>query len=196
MTTTTQLPRSGASDGHDVLLARVRAGDSHAFDELVSRFRSLVHGVARRTGVNATDVDDVAQEVWLTLLGHLDQIDTPACLPGWLKRVTYHAAVRHGRRQNRTVTLHGVPEVPIVGVDDDFERVLAASDGDALREALTALAPTERRMLELLVQDSRPDYARISALVGRPIGSLGPTRQRLLTRLRCHPSLVRARPHD
>jgi hypothetical protein len=44
-------------------------------------------------------------------------------------------------------------------------------------------------LFALLMASDSPDYARISQTTGRPMGSIGPTRQRLLERLRRDPDI-------
>ena len=44
----------------------------------------------------------------------------------------------------------------------------------------------------LLSADDRPDYRTVSRMVDRPVGSIGPTRQRALERLRRQPALARS----
>jgi DNA-directed RNA polymerase specialized sigma24 family protein len=56
--------------------------------------------------------------------------------------------------------------------------------------ALRTLRPDDRRVVVLLAGERQPDYRSVSRLVNRPIGSIGPTRQRALDRLRRQPSLA------
>jgi len=46
------------------------------------------------------------------------------------------------------------------------------------------LRPTDQALLRLLTADPQPAYEEISAALDMPIGSIGPTRQRALGRLR------------
>jgi hypothetical protein len=50
----------------------------------------------------------------------------------------------------------------------------------ALREALAGLPPSSQRLVALLAQDPPPPYAQISARLGIPAGSIGPSRGPLL----------------
>jgi DNA-directed RNA polymerase specialized sigma24 family protein len=54
------------------------------------------------------------------------------------------------------------------------------------------LRPEDRRLVLLLSEHDRPDYRTISRLVDRPVGSIGPTRQRALERMRRQPELARS----
>ena len=47
-----------------------------------------------------------------------------------------------------------------------------------------------QRLLTLLIADPPMPDAEISARLGIPVGSIGPTRSRLLARLRRHPALA------
>jgi RNA polymerase sigma factor (sigma-70 family) len=66
------------------LVARARAGDEQAWAALVGRYQSLIRRVCHRYRLDGTDADDVAQEVWLSLLRYADALRHPAALPGWL----------------------------------------------------------------------------------------------------------------
>jgi hypothetical protein len=46
------------------------------------------------------------------------------------------------------------------------------------------LSDQQRRLIVMLFADPAPSYANISASLAIPIGSIGPTRQRLLGKLR------------
>jgi DNA-directed RNA polymerase specialized sigma24 family protein len=90
----------------------------------------------------------------------------------------------------------------------DFTSSIAAmsdSDADPLNlmsrreEAIhlyTAMASLpDRQKLLLLALLAHPDdgYVTISKRIGIPVGSIGPTRQRAMRRLRQHPQLVACR---
>jgi DNA-directed RNA polymerase specialized sigma24 family protein len=55
----------------------------------------------------------------------------------------------------------------------------------ALWDAFAALPASDRRLLRMLMADPAPSYKEVSAALGMPIGSIGPTRARALQRLRC-----------
>jgi len=60
----------------------------------------------------------------------------------------------------------------------------------ALHEALTHLPPRCKLLIALLTADPPVPYAQISATLGIPIGSIGPTRSRCLTELRRYPAIA------
>jgi RNA polymerase sigma factor (sigma-70 family) len=176
------------------LVERARAGDGRAMAAIVERCSPMVRAVARRY-VGEADADDVAQDVWLAFIEHLDQIKVPAATRGWLAQVTTRAAWRARKRLDRSAPTDDLGD-RVVAPDDTEERGLAAvTRGEAsarLGDALGELRAADRRLVLLLSADDRPDYRTISGLVGRPVGSIGPTRQRAFERLRRQPALARS----
>ena len=193
--------RPGGDRGDDAgaiagLVGRARAGDERALAAIVDRCTPMVRSVARRYLRRPSDVDDVVQEVWLAFARHLHRIEEPASTRAWLARVATHAAWRAQRQAPRADL---VPDVEDRAALDDTEEtgLRRAGHGEArvaVRAALAGLAPGERRLIELLVADDRPDYRTVAGLVGRPVGSIGPTRQRILARLRREPALAGLAP--
>ena len=59
----------------------------------------------------------------------------------------------------------------------------------ALRLAMAELDPACRELLALLTAEPPLSYDDIAEITGRPRGSIGPTRQRCLERLRRSPHL-------
>jgi DNA-directed RNA polymerase specialized sigma24 family protein len=76
------------------LVTSARNGDKHAWDELFERYAPLIWSICRRYRLSQMDADDVGQNVWLQLVGHLAAIREPAALPGWLATTTRRECCR------------------------------------------------------------------------------------------------------
>jgi RNA polymerase sigma factor (sigma-70 family) len=195
-TTASQDDEPGPGDeGAEIadLVARARSGDQGALDEIVDRCSPMLRAVARRYVRRPADVEDVVQDVWVSFVEHLDHIRSPEATRAWLARVATHAAWRACRRLDRAAPVAELGHWS--SLDDTEESGLRnarrAEVEGPLRAALDDLRPADRRLVERLVADDRPDYRTISEELGRPIGSLGPTRQRALARLRRQPAIAR-----
>ena len=68
--------------------------------------------------------------------------------------------------------------------------LLAAERSEALREAFLQLPLSCRRLITMLTEDPPAPYAQISAKLGIPVASIGPTRSRCLDELRRHPAIA------
>ena len=60
----------------------------------------------------------------------------------------------------------------------------------ALREAFAALPPSDRELIAMLTAEQPVPYTEISAQLGIPVGSIGPTRRRCLDKMRRHPAIA------
>jgi RNA polymerase sigma factor (sigma-70 family) len=173
----------------DDLPALVEAGvdgDESAWNELVSRYAGLVAHVIRRYRLPPADTQDVSQLVWLRLVEHLGELREPAALPGWLATTTRHECERHLRTSGRSVAVDplAMPAPHAAEAPEVDEVLLAAERRQVLIDGLGELAPQQRELLLLLAADPPYTYAEISRLLGIPIGSIGPTRSRILGKLR------------
>jgi RNA polymerase sigma factor (sigma-70 family) len=175
------------------LVMRARDGDQQAWDAIVERYAPLVWSICRRYRLAGTDAEDAGQAAWLQLVDHIGQIRDPAALPGWLATTTGRECGRIVRAARRTSPPGGVldpedtPDEQAPRADDEL---LAAERHAALREALAGLPPPCRRLIALLAEDPPVPYAQISARLGIPVGSIGPTRRRCLAKLRRHPAIA------
>jgi len=83
---TTSDERTATSEATD-LVQRARAGDPHAFEQLMICFQKQVLCTAARILRRQDDVKDAAQEVFLRLYRYLSRI-RPEAVRSWLYRVT------------------------------------------------------------------------------------------------------------
>jgi RNA polymerase sigma factor (sigma-70 family) len=168
------------------LVGAASAHDDDAWAELVRRFAGLVAGTIRRYRLSAADTQDVSQLVWLRLVEHLSRLREPAALPGWLSTTTRHECERLVRAGGRSIATDPAVLEPAAGTGqagpDAF--LLADERRAALRAGLAELTETQRELLLLLSADPPPAYAEISRRLRMPVGSIGPTRSRILARLR------------
>lgn len=165
------------------LLDAAADGDEQAWSALVARFHRLLWATARATGLSEADAADVTQTTWLRLAEQLGRITEPAALPGWLVTTTRREAIRVSQRSRRPL-----PSVLLgrVDVDDDYsavDRLVRAERHDELRAAFRRLGERCRILLAMLSADDRHSYEDISAQLEMPVGSIGPTRRRCLTKL-------------
>jgi DNA-directed RNA polymerase specialized sigma24 family protein len=70
------------------------------------------------------------------------------------------------------------------------QELLAAERHMVLREVSAGLPRSYRQLMSMLIEDPPGPYAEISARLGIPPGSIGPTRRRCLEKFRQHPALA------
>lgn len=175
------------------LATRARHGEQQAWNALVERYSPLIWSICRRHRLGDADAEDVGQSVWLQMVQQLGRIHDPAALPGWLVTVTRRECLRVVLLTRKPLTAGSVPDagnLPDQEARTAAEELLAAERHAALREAFLDLPPSDQRLIALLIEDPPVPYAQISARLGIPIGSIGPTRSRCLDKLRRHPAIA------
>lgn len=167
------------------LFLRWRDGEPRAMDELVRLMTPVLWHVARAYGLDRALSEDVVQTTWMTLMRRHAAIAEPRAISGWLTMCARREAWRVGRLQRRadpTEAEHLEPHLP---VGESAERQAQRStEASALWSAVEALNARCQRLLRIVAFEERPDYARIAQDLAMPIGSIGPTRQRCLGKLR------------
>ena len=173
------------------LLLACRRGDERAWEALVNRYQRLIYTIPQRAGLDQDEAAEVFQEVFITLLQKLDDIEQPERLQAWLvttaRRKTWRMISRDQRLQQAGTD------------DDDSSDALASLPDDAalpdealerleeqhrVRAALAELDERCRALLTMLYYEvPTPGYAEIAAKLGAPEGSIGPTRARCLKKL-------------
>jgi RNA polymerase sigma factor (sigma-70 family) len=164
--------------------AAYRTGDQAALERLVHRLTPILWQVVRAYRLDAATAEDVVQTTWLTLVRNAESVDDPRAVGRWLtvtaRREAWRCA-RAGTREDR------LPEEDLdrhEARDESPEgaAVRNARDG-ALWAAVRRLPERCQRLVRLVAFVERPSYADISAELGMPVGSIGPTRARCLVRL-------------
>ena len=164
-------------------IRRHLAGDRSAMTDLTRIVRPWLHHVIRSHRLPAHTVEDAVQSTLLAVLRHVDNLRNPDAALAWISVVARREALREVRAQQRYV-LVDEPDVVMPAAPDPAEIALDRISHTVVRRTVCALPQRHRRLLELITQDDRPNYASISTALKMPIGSIGPTRRRGLERMR------------
>jgi RNA polymerase sigma-70 factor (ECF subfamily) len=168
-------------------MARAQQGDSNAYITLLRvitpRIRQLVR--AKRGFLGDGVVEDVVQEVLLSVHTVRATYDPARPLMPWLSAIVRHRLADAGRRHVR----QGAHEIGVDDLDVTFQAPAANSleetfgDPDALAQAIQALPPGQRQAVELL-KLRELSLKEASALTGTSIGALKIATHRAIASLR------------
>lgn len=134
-------PDGNGVDGEAELVARLKAGDSRAFEELVRREGGRLQAAARRLVRDEAAAHDCVQEAFLSAFRNIQGFEPRASVGAWLHRITVNAALMRLRKERR------LAETPI----DDL---LPSFDADGWRRDVVE-APDEDPESELIRQRTR-----------------------------------------
>jgi len=166
------------------LLADVQAEVPGSWERFVERYERLVWSVPRRMGFSEADSADIAQATWLLVWRHVKHIRHHQALASWLITTTSREASRFGRRVSRRQEqeLLAEPADPLVEPILPAEEVARLEEVQLVRDGIQAL---DSRCSQLLIETDLKgvSYKTAAKTIGMPIGSVGPTRLRCLTKL-------------
>jgi RNA polymerase sigma-70 factor, ECF subfamily len=147
-----------------------RAGDRHAFDEIVVCYDSRLRTLAGQLLTDRADADDALQEAYLKAYRALPRFRGECALGTWLYRITYRCCLDHLRRlPGRPTPLDDLGEARPEEGGDPMDLV---DSTDMLRDALSRLTPTQRAVL-FLVYCEDVSYEDAARILGVPIGTVG-----------------------
>ncbi len=170
---------SAAAATDAALVARCRAGDQAAWNELVERFSRYVYAICVQAfRLPDSDAEDVFQEVFARAYQHLDKLRDDAAVRPWLAQLTRRLCIDRLRAAAREQPA-GEEEL-LVETDDKLAQ---------LDDALTvheALAETPEHCREILDRFFARDesYRTIGEALDLPSGTIASRISRCLAKLR------------
>jgi RNA polymerase sigma factor (sigma-70 family) len=167
------------------LVERCTAGDERAWPELVEAYTPLLRSIARSHRLDDATASDVVQTAWRQLVQHLDRLHDPGHVGAYLATTTRRECYRVLRKaqQERPVELEHLDRPDPAAVDLDAA-LLASERAVLVRRALSLVPDRCQSLLRVLMASPPPSYREVSEALGMPVGSIGPTRDRCLRKLR------------
>ena len=162
-------PARSEDDAEDVRLMRlVAGGDTVAFEQLVERHQTLVAGtVARMLGANS-DVEDIAQQVFIRVWKSAGRYVARAKFTTWLLKITRNLVFNEMRRAKRHphVPVQIEPEVEEILLKDEAmatpDAILLEAELQGAIEKAIALLPEMQRMALVLRRYEELRYEEIA----------------------------------
>ena len=160
----------------------------------MSRYQPLVDKIIRHHRLSPWDGEDVSQHVWMQLVDQVGRLREPRAVAGWIATTTAHRCCQVLRKQKRSISIDPLdglgmdsPGSTVVwgsgsehrGLDDNL---LRAEVRRAVRRGLAELTADQQNLLLMVIAEPAC-LSRDQRRTGLPIGSIGPTRARLLKRL-------------
>lgn len=160
------------------LVARVREGDTVAFERLYRQTRSDVYGILYRVLGPSPELDDVFQEAWVQLLSAIRRFREESRFSTFAFRVCANVALKHLRsRKRRPEEL--VAEAPEqISHHPDPEQVAEAKNAHRLVHAALEFLPPKKRVVFVYAELMEMKLEDIALAVDAPLNTV---RSRLLS---------------
>jgi RNA polymerase sigma-70 factor (ECF subfamily) len=178
-------------DTEDVRLMRLVAqGDTSAFEKVIERHQALVAGTAARMLGSNSDVEDIAQQVFIRVWKSARRYVPRAKFTTWLLKITRNLVFNELRRARRRAQVSlqsnaGAEEIPLKDetnpapdaslLEDELQR--------AIEEAIMQL-PESQRMALVLRRYEQLSYEQIAEVLDLSVPAVKSVLFRARTELR------------
>jgi RNA polymerase sigma-70 factor (ECF subfamily) len=155
----------------DDLIARVKTGDSVAFENLITFTQKRSFGLAFHLLGDYHQAQDLLQEAYLRVFRHIGSLKKAAAFKGWMARIiTNLAHDYYHRKKEKPVDLHDLenPLASTPGPDDSLEGSLKRQE---VRQAL-ALLPVKERTMLVLREYYELSYEEMAGVLKIPLGTV------------------------
>lgn len=164
------------------IIARVLTGDADAYRDLVEKHERSVFGFVKGLVRNESDVEDLAQEVFVAAFKHLPTFDARrAKFSTWLLTIAHNRCCNHLKRRSLAIT--GEMGDPTCGSPSPDAVASNHETWHRLDDALDRL-PIEQRTAFVLAEVQEISLADIAAIEGVPLGTVKSRISRAKERLR------------
>ena len=156
---TTRLASAGATVSDAQLIAAVRRGNDHAFEQLYRRYSAAIARFVTARVRDRGRAEDLVQEIFLSALRRLRATETDITFRPWIFEIAKNAAIDHYRRTSRAeeVSIHAddalrpSDQLRLVGRAHmrPENAILHKERFDQLRDAFAGLSTNHHRVLVL-----------------------------------------------
>jgi RNA polymerase sigma-70 factor (ECF subfamily) len=156
------------------LIARAKAGDAAAFDQIITGHQHRVIALAWRLLGNPDDARDAAQESFLRVYKHLDRFDLTQDFSGWLYRIVVNVCrdIARKRRWTKQTSLEAAVESgnlrEPISPHNTEDAAIFSQEQALLARALATLTVKERAAIVLRDLEGLPTDEVARILGSRP----------------------------
>jgi len=170
---------------NDDLLARLRRGETQAFEDLVRTYQHRVFGVGLRMLGSRAEAEEIAQETFLRAHRAIGEFRGEARLGTWLYAIASRLCLNRlasGERRHTRADDDALARVPAGG--SDAAMVLEQSELEAALHQAIADLPDERRIVVVLRDLEGLAYEEIAEVLGLELGTVRSRLHRARTELK------------
>src|SRR5438876_8403878 len=186
-----EAPARSEDDAEDIRLMRLVAdGNTTAFEKLVERHQALVAGTVARMLSSNSDVEDIAQQVFVRVWKSAGRYVPRAKFTTWLLKITRNLVFNEMRRSKRHahIPIQTEPSAEEIPLKDETNpspdaSLLETELRQAIEQAITEL-PESQRMALILRRYEELSYEQIGEILDLSVPAVKSVLFRARTELR------------
>ncbi len=144
-----QLTRSEKAENDIELVSRVREGDKDALAELIEQYQKRVLSVAFKMTGNWHTAQDIAQDVFISLVEKLHTFNEKRNFFSWVYRITVNKAIDFLRKSERETMVGEIGDVAPKTETTSEDILIKAEMREKVRKTISELPLKYRTVLTL-----------------------------------------------
>lgn len=162
----------------DIELVKLTLKDADWYGCLMQRYeQKLGRYISRISGLNNEDIEDLLQEIFISVYRNLNDFDTNLKFSSWIYRIAHNKTISHYRKlKARADTIGGEEGEKLLSIIDDGknleEQINDRITGEKLSHLLAELDVKYRDVLILRYLEEK-DYQEISDILKKPVSTIG-----------------------
>lgn len=188
---------ASAKEQQETLILRCQSGDRQAFMELVQAYQNMVFAILYRLLKDRSEIEDLAQEVWVKVYQSIRKLKSPAAFRSWLHRIALNAFRDRMRQKGNHIAFSlddsyqmdngdSIPfEMESPGLLPE-EELLQTEWQERLEEAIMELPPSHRAVI-VMREIQGMSYDEIAYAMDISLGTvksrIARAREKLIVRL-------------
>jgi RNA polymerase sigma-70 factor (ECF subfamily) len=174
----------GATEEDAILAVRAGKGEPAAFGVLYDRYVDAIYRYIFYRVRNDAEAEDLTSEVFMRAMKAMPKYEPRQAFLAWLYRIARNAVIDRARRARTQLSFEDALAHPNADqVVEPDANLLAFSDSQIVRKALTSLTPLQQEVIVLRYMEGY-STAEIAALVGKREGTVRGIQFRALSALR------------
>ena len=172
--------------GIEDLVRLSKARNEQAWRELISRLTRPILRTCRRMRLSQEESLDVYGQVCFILLNKISEIKEPAGIFGYVEMITRREVLARDKRRRifEKIEIEAVEREPGSPPPTPLDELEESELREYLMRAISMLPRHEAELIEaLFLEEGQPSYKDIAVRLKIPASSIGPTRERILTKL-------------
>jgi len=162
-----------------VLMLKVKLGDEQAFEELIARHQARILGTVAKMLGNATDAEDISQQVFVRVWQSASRYQPTAKFTTWLLTITRNLVFNEMRRLRRAKfvpmdveTEDHAPRDIADETNPDASQAAATADLQVAISRAIATLPEQQRLALILRRYEELSYEEIAAVLKTSVPSV------------------------
>jgi RNA polymerase sigma-70 factor (ECF subfamily) len=153
-------------------LQSIAAGDKNAVQDCLKAYGGLVWSLARRMLRNSEDAEDAVQEIFIDVWKNAGRFDpSQSSETTFIAMIARRRLIDRIRYSQRRISSDSIEDMVVEPADSTAQNLQTTVEGREAFEALKALRPEQRQVLELSIIQGL-SHQEISDATGMPLGTV------------------------